>query len=196
MGRGVRLKGARTAVPFPGFPTAQFLQSMKRFALLYVPARPSVPQFMPAKILNSGTLESPVASRYSPLASRTRSSEDSDSELTCDMVVLRSCSGGIARDRRSTPQRKQSGGHRRPPGLKHTWCSHPLTARTAWYGEERASRPTTARCIGAGQRVSSNNVFVTYEIHGGEHRFTFNIRRSRVRSKPVKSCESWAARAR
>ena len=104
MGRGVRLKGARTAVPFPGFPTAQFLQSMKRFALLYVPARPSVPQFVLAKILNSGTLESPVASRYSPLASRTRSSEDSDSELTCDMVVLRSCSGGIARDRRSTPQ--------------------------------------------------------------------------------------------
>ena len=36
--------------------------------------------------------------------SRTSSSRDLDWEVECDMIVLRSCSGGIARDRRSTPQ--------------------------------------------------------------------------------------------
>jgi hypothetical protein len=51
-----------------------------------------------------------------PFESRTRRSRNSDCELNCDMVVLRSCSGGIARDRRSTPQRSSHRVQRRPRG--------------------------------------------------------------------------------
>src|SRR5665213_2700133 len=49
--------------------------------------------------------------------------------------VLRSRSGGIARDRRSTPQRKQSGVVTRPQDAKRATRAQPLTARTAWYRE-------------------------------------------------------------
>ena len=38
------------------FPTAQLLQYMQRCALLYMPARPGLPQVMPAEILDGRPL--------------------------------------------------------------------------------------------------------------------------------------------
>src|SRR5665213_3606752 len=58
--------------------------------------------------------------------------------------VLRSRSGGIARDRRNTPQRKQSGVVTRPQDAKRATRVQPLTARTAWY-HELAGKPQSYR---------------------------------------------------
>ena len=46
--------------------------------------------------------------------SRTSSSRDLDWEVDCDMLVLRPCSGGIARERRNTAQRSCQRVDRRP----------------------------------------------------------------------------------
>ncbi len=81
-------------------------------------------------------------------------------------ALLRSCSGGIARDRRRTAQRKLSGIGKRPTAASAVHAPS-LTARTPYYGEETGKLPDPHSCsfvLASGQRAALLSLCVSSEM--------------------------------